>query len=43
MDQPLINEAAEAVETYRTHSLNNGQVVVDNINQSKIDQANERL
>ena len=45
MDQPLIGEGNinEPVESYRTHSLNNGNVVVDNINQAKIDQANERL
>jgi hypothetical protein len=43
MDQPLIGEGVDAIETYRTHSLNNGNVVVENINQAKVDQANERL
>ncbi len=47
MDRPLINAeeqaAATAGETYRTHSLSNGQVVIDPMNEAKRYEAQERL
>ena len=43
MDQPLIEQEGYGTTTYRTHSLSNGQVIIDPMAQAQMNQAVERL